>query len=121
MRYRITALFVLWMLHIGSVCRPVIAADLRTFRDDERQTIDRRVLAEPDRRTEEPQEAFYGWITGLSVARTPLSAQEERRTRGSGASKDSGFAENLAGPRTGSESDQSLDPAFAGGRISSIR
>ncbi len=66
MQYRIPAIFVLCLLNVASICQPASAADLRTFSDKERQTVDRRMLAAPDRRTEQPHEAFYGSIAGWS-------------------------------------------------------
>ncbi len=78
MRSRMTSRFVFWIVCVLSLCQPAVAVDLRAFPEKERQAIDRRVLAGPDRRTEQPREAFYGWITGLGIARTPLSAEDER-------------------------------------------
>ena len=57
---------------------PLPASDLATVPDAVREAIDGRVVNLPDRRTEKPDQAFYGTLADWGIARTPLKPEEER-------------------------------------------
>ena len=68
-------LFLIFLAIIGG--QVGFSAEWKPLSEEDRTAVDRRVLAQPDLRTEEPKQAFYGTLAGFGVSRTPMKAEEE--------------------------------------------
>ncbi len=69
----------MWLLVLGILWagQPAVAGDLTSLSDQDRQAMDRRIMAALDQRTEAPKKEFYGAIAKWSIARTPMKADDE--------------------------------------------
>src|SRR5688500_18871794 len=71
--------YSMWLLVLGLLfaSRGVMAEDLTSLSDQDRQAMDPRIIAASDQRTEAPKKEFYGAIAKWSIARTPMKADDD--------------------------------------------